>query len=96
MPIVSFRSIKDSKKSAHSTVIINDVDTGEVWREKTPIKDLRGKSTIKFRWFAQSSSGNTLGRGTRVAMILGAGFPSRDKAVDALIESSMQQQTNDN
>ncbi len=84
--IVSYSKVPGSTKSAHQLVTIDDVDVGDVWREQAQVPDRKGHQTLKWRWFARSTGGHTvLGRGTRAAVILGAGYSGKDRAVDALV-----------
>lgn len=89
MPIYSFKSIKPSEKSAHQRVEINDRPAGEVWREQVQVMVSKltapRKTALKWRWFARCNGESTvLGRGTRAAMLLGAGFPSKQEAAEKL------------
>ena len=89
MPIYSFKTVKQSEKSAHQLVEINDRDAGEVWREQVSVVVSKltepRRMATKWRWFARCSGETTvLGRGTRAAMLLGAGFSSKDKASEQL------------
>lgn len=89
MPIYSFKSVKPSEKSAHQRVEINDCEAGEVWREQvnvvvSKITEPR-RMAQKWRWFARcAGEAAVLGRGTRAAMLLGAGFSSKHKAAEQL------------
>jgi hypothetical protein len=41
---------------------------------------------MKWRWFARAAHDETvLGRGTRLALLMGAGFTSKNKATEALL-----------
>lgn len=87
MSIVSFKTIKGSAKSAHQQIEINDQIVGEVWREQARVivsklsQPLRQE--MRWRWFAKATcGGEVLGRGR--TGLAGPGFPSKDKAVDAL------------
>lgn len=89
MTIYSFRTIKPSEKSAHQMVEINDRVAGEVWREQVSVVVSKltesRRMGLKWRWFARCTGEATvLGRGTRVAMVLGAGFSSKAKAAEQL------------
>lgn len=85
MPIYSFSRIPDSLKSAHAKVEINDREAGEVWREQVNVPVKAGGRTLKWRWFARiQGESNVLGKGTRSAMILGAGYTSKNNAADVL------------
>lgn len=85
MAIYSFSRIADSQKSAHVKVDINDREAGEVWRERVNVPVKAGGRTLKWRWFARiSGESKVLGKNTRAAMILGAGFTSKNNAAEAL------------
>lgn len=87
MSIVSYKKVKGSTKSAHQQVEIDDQVVGEVWREQTrvivsklrePIRD-----GMKWRWFA-TVEGHTTVLGRKRESLIGPGYPSKDKAVDAM------------
>jgi hypothetical protein len=85
MPSFSFSNQAGSTKSSHQRVAINGKPAGEVWREQAHVWDTRGKQSLKWRWFARCE-GDTkvLGKGSRIAMIVGAGFTSKATAADQL------------
>lgn len=90
MPIYNFKSIKPSVKAAHQRVEINDRDAGEVWREEVNVVVSKlsepRRMAKKWRWFARcSGAAPVLGRGTRAAMLLGAGFSSKHQAAEQLL-----------
>ncbi len=90
--IVNFKSVKGSAKSAHQTVIVDDGLVGEVWREQVNavVSKLTAprQTALKWRWFARRhGAADTLGRGTRAAMLFGPGFKSKDAAIDALLRA---------
>ncbi|WP_059414296.1 hypothetical protein [Cupriavidus basilensis] len=88
MPIYNFTTIADSGRSAHQHVEINDIEAGEVWREQVHVWDCKGKQSLKWRWFAKcKGDAKVLGKGTRAAVILGAGFPSKHKAAEAILSA---------
>lgn len=89
MPKYSFKTVKPSDKSAHQRVDINDREAGEVWREQVSVVVSKltepRRMATKWRWFARCAGEATvLGRGTRAAMLLGAGFSSKHKAAEQL------------
>lgn len=89
MPIYNFKSVKSSKKSAHQRVEINDREAGEIWREQVQVVVSKltepRRMALKWRWFARCAGDTTvLGRGTRSAMLFGAGFSSKHKAAEKL------------
>ncbi len=87
MPNIKFIPKANSQKSAHNTVEINEYEAGEVWREQVnvPVKAGSTQKSLKWRWFSRClGESATLGKGTRTAMLLGAGFTSRNEAANAL------------
>ena len=89
MPIYSFKTVKPSEKLALQRVEINDRVAGEVWREQASVVVSKltepRRMVTKWRWFARCVGETTvLGRGTRAAMLLGAGFTSKNKAAEQL------------
>lgn len=91
MPIFCFKSIKPSAKSVHQRVEINDREAGEVWREQAHVVVSKltepRRMALKWRWFARCAGETTvLGRGTGASALLGAGFPSKQKAAEQLYE----------
>lgn len=83
---IALTPVKNSEKKAHSIVSVNGVDEGHVWRELVSVPDAKGKVSKKWRWFAKCRDSNTIGRGTRLAVILGPGFKTKDAAIEALTE----------
>lgn len=82
--------IAGSKKSAHQQVHATETVIGEVWREQVKVvvsKIAAPRVTAeRWRWFAkQAGSTVTLGRGTRLAMLLGPGFKTKDEAIAVLM-----------
>ena len=62
---------------------------GHVWREQVHVVVSKmtepRRMQLRLRWFARcADSSETLGRGTRVAAVMGAGFGSKNAAVDAI------------
>lgn len=87
MPNIKFIPKANSQKSAHNMVEINGHEAGEVWREQVnvPVKTGSTQKSLKWRWFSRRLGEIvTLGRGTRSAMIMGAGFTSKNEAANAL------------
>jgi len=84
----TFRKVPDSSHWDHQWVLVAGAVVGEVWREETRVVVSKltepRRTERKLRWFARDLQGKTLGRGTRAAMLLGAGFKSKAEAVLAL------------
>lgn len=85
----TFKSVQGSTKVAHQLVMIDQEVVGEVWRENVHVVTSKltepRKMALKSRWFSRQDGFTvTLGKGTRVAMLLGAGFKSRAAAVDEI------------
>lgn len=85
----TFKRMTGSKKESHSTVYQGSIPIGEVWRELVNVTVSKltepRRMARKWRWFAKrDASTPTLGRGTRAAMLLGPGYPSRAAALEAL------------
>lgn len=83
------RRIAKSEKSAHQLVQRGDSTLGEIWREEVSVVVSKitapRRTGMKWRWFAKQVDGSaTLGRGTRAAMLLGAGFKTSADALSAL------------
>lgn len=89
---LTFKKVGGSNHNAHSTVLQGDDKVGEVWREMVHVTVSKltapRKTAKKWRWFSRvDSSSQTLGRGTRAALIFGAGFSSRAEALNALMSA---------
>lgn len=87
-----FKSVAGSVKSAHQQVAIDGEKVGEIWREQVNVVVSKftepRRMGLKWRWFAKrSGDAGTLGRGTRVAMLMGPGFKNKDAATAALAEA---------
>jgi hypothetical protein len=87
MSIISFKTVNGSAKSAHQQVEINDQIAGEVWREQARVivsklsEPLRQE--MKWRWFGKvEGDTKVLGRDSKA--LVGPGFASKNKVVDAL------------
>jgi hypothetical protein len=89
MSIISYKKVKNSTKSAHQQVEIDDQIVGEVWREQVRVIVSKLKEPLrqemKWRWFA-TVDGHTMTLGRSRQSFAGAGYPSKDKAVDAMQE----------
>lgn len=79
----------DGRRTGVQEVYDGEQLIGHVWREEVHV--LVSKLTqprrmqLKLRWFARCvQDTQTLGQGTRAAMLMGAGFTSRDAAVKAM------------
>lgn len=89
MPIYNFRTVKESSRSSHQVVLINDQEAGEVWREQVHVVVSKltepRRMARKWRWYAKRLGEQTvLGKGTRAAMLMGGGFSSKVKAAEQL------------
>lgn len=87
---INLRKVADSAKPAHQSVIVDDADAGEIWREQVNVVVSKlmepRRMAVKWRWFAKRiGKTGTLGRGTRAAMLLGPGVKTRDEAIAELI-----------
>lgn len=90
---LNYKTIKDSAKAMHQRVYSDAVEVGEIWRERVQVTVSKltepRRTALKWRWFAKPLGNTaTLGKGTRAAMLFGAGYSSKDRAVEALIEAS--------
>ncbi|WP_199031387.1 hypothetical protein [Ralstonia sp. ASV6] len=89
MPIYTFTAVPDAVRSAQQHVEINNIDAGEVWREQVHVPDGKGRQSLKWRWFARcEGETKVLGKGTRAAVIVGAGFTSKHKAAEAIFAAN--------
>lgn len=87
----SFKEFEDTNPHRFScqSVFIGNDPIGTVWRERVNVVVSKltepRKMAVKWRWFALETGGNQpLGRGTRSAMLLGAGFQTKSDALDAM------------
>lgn len=88
---ITFEKVKESPRSAHVRVLKDGLVVGEVWREQASVVISKltapRKMATRWRWFARKTGESTiLGRGTRSAMLLGAGYPTKMGAIDVLID----------
>ena len=86
---ITFKKVPGSAKAAHQTLCDDGTDIGEVWRERVSVVVSKltepRRMATKWRWFAKKAgSVAVLGRGDRAAMLLGAGFKTKQDAVTAL------------
>ncbi len=86
---IKLKKLANSTKSAHHSVAIDGLVVGEIWREKALVVVSKltapRRSAVRDRWFARVAGDlKIIGRGTRAAMLLGAGFKSKDEAIAAL------------
>lgn len=93
--IINLKTVAGSTRSAHKTVVVDDEDAGEIWREQVQVVVSKitepRRMDLKWRWFARrQGSTETLGRGTRAAMLFGPGFKTKDVALEALTEKPSQ------
>lgn len=92
MSTITHKKIRDSEKNAHQSVEIDGRKVGEMWREQAHVTVSKftapRRTALKLRWFARvDGQSKVLGRGDRVSMILGAGFSTKDRAIDALVKA---------
>ncbi|WP_372527487.1 hypothetical protein [Piscinibacter sp.] len=82
----TYAPLRGSGRSNHQQVLVHGKPVGEVWREGVIIPKSKARNPMKWRWFARASNDDTvLGRGTRHALVLGAGFASKNKATKAVL-----------
>ncbi|WP_139176077.1 MULTISPECIES: hypothetical protein [unclassified Janthinobacterium] len=88
MSIIRFKPVKGSARFAHQQVEIDEKIVGEVWREQSRVivsklsQPLRQE--IRWRWFGKGEGDTkTLGRDRQG--LVGLGFTSKDKVVEALV-----------
>lgn len=86
---LTFKTIRGSEKAAHQHALDGDKIVGEVWREQVSVVVSKltepRRMGKKWRWFAKKAgSTETLGRGTRAALLLGPGFKSKVDAAAVL------------
>lgn len=84
--------VKKSEKSAYQRVQLPGVDIGEIWREQVHVVVSKltepRRMSVKWRWFARrAGSSEAHGRGARAALLLGAGFKSKDEAIAVLTKA---------
>jgi len=82
----TYTAMHGSGRSNHQQVLVRGKPAGEVWRESVIIPKSKARNPMKWRWLARASNDETvLGRGTRHALVLGAGFASKNKATKAVL-----------
>lgn len=88
---LSFKTIvkADGRRTGVQEVYEGEQLIGHVWREQVHVVVSKmtepRRMQLRLRWFARcADSSDTLGRGTRVAAVMGAGFGSKNAAVDAI------------
>lgn len=84
-----FKAIANSPRVAHSTVSVQGVELGEVWKEHVQVTvssfTQPRRTAMKWRWFSRRDpSSPVCGKNTRTALLLGAGFRSRAEAFEEL------------
>lgn len=92
VPHPTFHSVKGSAKNREQAVRLGNQVLGTIWREQAQVIVSKltepRRSALKWRWFAKANgTSNTLGRGTRVAMLLGPGFKTKNAALSGLLEA---------
>jgi len=82
----TYTALRGSGRAGHQQVLVGGKPVGEIWREAVSIPKSRARNPMKWRWFARAAHDETvLGRGTRLALLMGAGFTSKNKATEALL-----------
>lgn len=82
----TYTPVRGSGRFNHQHVLVQGKPVGEVWRESVIMPKSRARNPMKWRWFARASNDETvLGRGTRHALVFGAGFASKNKATEAVL-----------
>ncbi|KAB8048669.1 hypothetical protein GCN78_18160 [Janthinobacterium rivuli] len=91
MSIIRFKPVKGSTRFAHQQVEIDDKIVGEVWREQSRVivsklsQPLRQE--MRWRWFGKGEDDTKIFGRDRQGLV-GLGFTSKDKVVDALLTAS--------
>lgn len=82
----TYTAVRGHGRSGHQQVHVGGKPVGEIWREAVTIPKSNARNPLKWRWFARAGNDETiLGRGTRLALLQGAGFTSKNKATAALL-----------
>jgi hypothetical protein len=82
----TYTAVRGRGRSGHQEVHVGGKLVGEIWREAVSIPKSKARNPMKWRWFARAGNDETvLGRGTRLALLIGAGFTSKNKATEALL-----------
>ena len=82
----TYTPLRGRGRSGHQQVHVGGKPVGEIWREAVSIPRSKARNPMKWRWFARAGNDETiLGRGTRLALLTGAGFASKNKATEALL-----------
>jgi hypothetical protein len=83
---ITYTAVRGRGRSGHQQVHVGGKPVGEIWREAVSIPNSKARNPMKWRWFARAGDDETvLGRGTRLALLKGAGFTSKNKATEALL-----------
>ena len=84
---IQYTAVRGSGRVGHQQVHVGAKAVGEIWREAVSIPKSNARNPMKWRWFARAEHDETvLGRGTRLALLRGAGFTSKNKATEALLD----------
>lgn len=86
---LKLRAVKDSKRLSHQSVSRGGVKVGELWREEALVVVSKltepRRMAKKWRWFGKvEGHTETIGRGTRAAMLMGPGLKSRSEVIGAI------------
>ncbi|HZT54691.1 MAG TPA: hypothetical protein VFA35_00585 [Burkholderiaceae bacterium] len=82
----AYTPVRGRGRMGHQQVLVGDKPVGEIWREAVGVPHSTARNPMQWRWFARAANDETvLGRGTRLALIRGPGFTSKNKATEALL-----------
>ena len=83
---ITYTAVRGHGRSGHQQVHVGGKPVGQLWREAVSIPNSKARNPMQWRWFARADHDETvLGRGTRLALLRGAGFTSKNKATEALV-----------
>ena len=86
---LQLRAMKGSQRLSHQSVLRAGVQVGELWREEALVVVSKltepRRMAKKWRWFGKvNGATETIGRGTRMAMLIGPGLKSRSEVLRAI------------
>ena len=93
---VTLRKVLFNRDDGKYMVSVADQLIGEVWREQTLVVVSKltepERTSMRWRWFAKwldgDNAGKVLTQGARRAMLMGAGFATRQEALRELISGT--------